>query len=291
MHCSSRNSTREQQSRHDGFTLVEVLAIAPIILLTISIFIGAIISITGDVLVSRASNTLAYNVQDALNTIEQDIRRSGSFLAQNNVTITAPQGRNDNTAVFTNVSASDGPSLILNTIGTTTDPTASERELIYLIDEPNACASALITQNQVLTLNVVYFVKDNALWRRTLLPQNYQTVGCNGAIPWQRPTCTAPESGSYASGSFCAARDTRILSGVAPGDFTITYHTSAASTSAATAATNQSASVTSRQAALSSVTTAQVTLRSSQTVAGRDLSQTGTIRASRIGSLIEYAVP
>jgi competence protein ComGC len=54
------------QTAQKAFTLVEMLVIAPIMLLTVAAFIGIIISLTGQTLVAQAENTLAYTVQDTL---------------------------------------------------------------------------------------------------------------------------------------------------------------------------------------------------------------------------------
>jgi len=75
-----------------GFTIIEMLVIAPIVILTIGAFVTAIVNMTGDVLASRVTNVLTYNIQDALSRIEEDVKQSTSFIAGNNVTITSPQG-------------------------------------------------------------------------------------------------------------------------------------------------------------------------------------------------------
>jgi hypothetical protein len=72
-----------------------MLVIAPIVLLTIAIFIGVLLSLTGETLIARTNNSLAYSVQDSLNSIEYDISLSGAFLATNSVAIASPQGYNN----------------------------------------------------------------------------------------------------------------------------------------------------------------------------------------------------
>ena len=63
-----------KQSLQQGFTLIEMLVIAPIVVLAIGAFLTVIISMTGEVLASRGANTLTYNIQDALNRIDQDVK-------------------------------------------------------------------------------------------------------------------------------------------------------------------------------------------------------------------------
>lgn len=73
----SENNLR-RGSAH-GFTIVELLVIAPIVILTITAFISVIVNMTGDVLASRSSNLVAYDIQDALSRIEEDVKLSSTF--------------------------------------------------------------------------------------------------------------------------------------------------------------------------------------------------------------------
>ena len=99
---------------NNGFTVVEMLVVAPIVILFIGAFISAIVSMTGQVLISRASNSLMYNIQDALNRIEQDTKISNKLLATNDITgLTSPQGYNDDTTPFENASPTSGNAIIL----------------------------------------------------------------------------------------------------------------------------------------------------------------------------------
>src|SRR5690606_28075886 len=143
-----------------------------------------------------------YNIQDALNRIEQDVNSSGAFLSTNNFDPSTPQGYNDDTAKFKNVSA-DGTALILNVYATTGNPISSNSDVIYTADQPKACSDGNISSNPPVMMNVVYFVKDNSLYRRVVAPSFYATVGCS--VPWQTPSC----SEGYVD-SFCKSTDVRL---------------------------------------------------------------------------------
>ncbi len=275
---SSHNPT--QHIHHSkGFTLVEMLIVAPIVILMIGIFVSAIVSMTGDVLATRASNSMAYNIQDALNRIQSDVILSGSFLATNNISVVSPQGYNNNdTTPFhnANVSGTVGQILVLNTYTTTANPSTSTRNLVYMSNQPNACNSPLVSQNQPLMMNVVYFVKSNTLWRRVIAPANYTTSGCvSGSVglPWQQPSCAVGTTGTI-----CATKDERLVDGVQT--FTINYYSTPSSTTANTIAVDSSQSDSIRLAALQTTSTISATISATSTVAGRDISQTGTIRAT-----------
>lgn len=278
MQCMPSNKSRP------GFTLVEMLVISPIVLLTIASFIGVLIYLTGETMIARTSNTLAYKVQDSLTTIEQDVALSGAFLATNSVAIASPQGYNNATQSFQNASTTTGSMLIINAIATQSQHYTPQHRLIPLRDMPYPCSNPAVNGNQVMTYNIVYFVKNNSLWRRTLMPSNYETIGCN--TPWQRPSCEPGQTGGM-----CRIEDMKLLDGVTSADFTVQYFSSAQSTSPMTDATDTGAAASSRQDILSNANTALITLKATQSVAGKEADYTGTLRVTRIGLLSEQVTP
>jgi len=268
-----------------AFTIVEILIIAPIVILVIGIFVSAIVSMTGEVLVTRASNALAYKTQDALNLIQQDVKLSNAYLATNSVSLVSPQGYDNGTENFKNASATNGAMLILDTYATTSNPLTSTRDLVYLADEPNACNSAQVNQNTPLMINIVYFVKDNTLWRRIVMPSDYATIGCvNGSagVPWQQPSC-APA----VSDVFCKTQDMRLVDGISSDGFSISYYPSSSSINADTVASDNTKSDAERLVALQANNTVSVTLNAINTVAGREISQSNTIRAVSANNVVE----
>jgi hypothetical protein len=252
----------------NGFTITEIVVVAPIFILAIGAFVGVIISITGEVLASRASTVLSYNVHDALNRIEQDIKLSSGFLATNNIVLTSPQGYDDNTANFQNTGA-NGTMLILNMPTTTGNPLNSQ-DYVYANAQPNSCLSGLSSRNIKLMYNVVYFVKNNVLWRRVIAPSNYTYGGC--ATPWQEPSCSPGTSGAI-----CLAQDIQLVDGISSTGFNIDYYTNISSTT-----TNNSADPVdaNRQIILRTTNTAVVTITSAKSAAGRNIAYSGSIRAS-----------
>lgn len=269
------------QLNNRGFTIVELLVIAPIVLLTIGAFITAIVNMTGDVLASRTSNVLTYDIQDTLNRIDDDVKLSSSFLAQSNTTLTAPQGYNNDTTQFKNSSVTNGDMLILNTLATTDNPISTSAGMIYLNGLPNDCASAQVNQNRPMTLNIIYFVKNQTLWRRTAVPPDYTTAGC--AIPWQQPSCNPDYMTTNPSLSvFCKTRDIKLIDGVNIGDFVVNYYTNAGDTIVNTVASDPNATDNNRGTALASSTTVSVGINITKTAAGRTVSGNGTIRSTKL---------
>ncbi len=269
---SLRNNNHKPKAKQQcGFTVVEVLVAAPLVVLIIGAFIGLIINITGDVLATRAASVLAYNIQDTLDRIERDVKLSGAYLATNNVNLTSPQGFDNGTGSFQNA-GSNGPMLILNAYSTTDNPISTDTGFVYLNGQPNACNSGKIVENPILMFNIVYFVRDNSLWRRVLMPENYNTIGCS--TPWQQPSCAPGITGAY-----CVTQDMKLVDGITANGFNITYFTDPSETQQNTIASDSGASTADRSLALQAATTARITIDAEKTVAGRTFGQSGATRA------------
>jgi len=268
-----------------GFTLVEMLVVAPIVILAIGAFLTAIIAMTGEVLASRASNNLTYNIQDALGRIEQDVKQSNSFLATNNV-LGANQGYNDDSTAFTNIAGASGTSLILNMVATTGNPVSTSSAYVYLKNKPDPCATP---QNNIpFTYNVVYYIKKNtttnisSLYRRTIMPANYSdTTNTVCSIPWQQPSCSPTYMDAQSGSVFCKTKDILLVDGVTPSNFSVQYF-NGESANTINAPASSAPLTTDRDIALRSATTVGVTVNARQTVAGRDIERSAIIRASRL---------
>lgn len=269
-----------------------MMVIAPIVILLIGAFVALIVNLTGEVLSSRGSNSLTYEIQDTLNRIEEDVKISTTFLAVNNIPLTTTkQGygndkANGSTVDFTNIQKSGGSnaSLILNGLVTNGNPMSSSAGLVYLANKPNSCSSLEeYSKNTPMTMNIVYFVDDNnVLWRRVLMRPDYDSssIRC-GSAPWQQPSCIVGYSKS--SLPFCQTNDVRLLDGISPSDFVIEYFATADSTTADSTANNSSIGTDStRNIALQSTTTVNVSITSRKNIAGRDITGTGSIRVTRL---------
>lgn len=269
----------------NGFTIVEILIVMPIVILVIGVFITTAVSMTGDVLASRGANALIYDIHNALAQIELDVKLSSGYLETNNFTLSAPQGSDDTgTTAFLNISGS-GTALILNSVATTANPLNTSRNIVYKTGSPNPCdaGQTQIDQNDPVQVNIVYFVKNGTLWRRTIMPSGYTTVGygCNAltrsnATIWQQASC-APT----ASGGICATKDMKLVSGITnESGFRIDYYTLPESATPDIIANDISKSNAERHAALQTISTINATIDSNVTVAGRDINQSGNVRVS-----------
>ncbi len=263
----------------NAFTVIELLVIAPIVILFIGAFITVIVSMTGEVLSNKVANVLVYDIQDTLSRIDSDIKSSTSFLSTNSINLTSPQGYDDATTSFKNVDAVKGNMLILNSIATSTNPLSTTSGYIYLKDKPNSCASGLLDQNTPMSINIVYFVKNGSLWRRTVMPSDYTTAGC--VTPWQQPTCVP----GYVS-VFCKTQDTKLLDNVDIQDFVVNYYPTSSSQSSDLTSINASLPDTARYDALKKLNTAVVSLNIDETAAGRAINRSESLRSTRINTNI-----
>lgn len=272
-----------KNKKNSAFTLVEVMVVSPIIILIIGVFVSTIVNMTGEVLSSRSSNKQVYDIQDALDRIEKDIKLSESFLATNSITpLQSPQGYDNETGNFQNASSSNGNSIILKTNATTKNPNLINSGVVYLNNSPNACSSSreLLAQNSKMSINIIYFVKNKTLWRRVIMPSNYETAGCDintlsTVTPWQQPSCDPTRTDSI-----CKSKDVKLVEGIdSVNDFNIDYYNNPDSTTENSVASDNSQSEIIRGTSLSSVNTAVITIKSSIVTAGRNSIQAGTIRA------------
>jgi len=188
-----------------GFTVVEMMVIAPIVILVIGSFIFAIVKMTGDVMSTRNANTLAYNIQDALNRIEDDARLSMGFL-YSSINPTTPQGSDNGSTAFS--ATTTNKTIIINTFATTDNPLSSSRGLVYTNTPITNCNSPQISQNPPLMTNTVYFVSGDTLWRRVIMPSNY-TNSCPPNAIWQKPSCAIGQIGSL-----CQTTDMKLVENI-----------------------------------------------------------------------------
>ena len=259
-----------------------------------------IISLTGEVLSSRGSNSLAYDVQDAINRIEQDVKQSTSFLAVNSVVIdatnqaqSADNGTNTTNFANTGNGATSGNVLILNSVATNGNPVNTGSRNVYLSDQPNNCTDAtLYVKNRPMTYNIVYFTKNNSLWRRTILPSNYNSGTSTGPVRCGDPVWQIPSCAQGYSSSFCKTLDEQLIANISSINFDLSYFVSAGSSSPITTAVDAYSSDATRATALKAATSVGVSISVSKTIAGRDISREATLRASRLDSnATDFAIP
>lgn len=249
-----------------GFTLVELLVIAPIAILVIAGLVAAMINLVGDALVSQQRNTATYETQAGLNQMEQDIRLSSAILSTTG-SVASPQGSDSGTAAFSangtvnpdqSITLSSTTALVLRAYATTANPLNASRSLIYT-NVPASCASGYST-NTPLSYMVVYFVSGGSLWRRTIVPTG--ATLCNGPV-WQQNSCTTG----------CVTNDRLVVSNVS--SVAITYYLETASPYTSTTDTSLTPT--------DNPTSVTVKITTSKTVAGSAIGSSLSTYVARLG--------
>ncbi|HEY1085720.1 MAG TPA: prepilin-type N-terminal cleavage/methylation domain-containing protein [Candidatus Saccharimonadales bacterium] len=211
MQSSSNHSLGRLKEK--GLTLVEVLVVAPMIILIIGTVIVAIVALTGESLVRRETNAVVFNVQSALDDMEGDAQKATSFLYTTG-TLTTPQGKGNSTSAFLNNTSGQPDTLIIRSTATTTNPFDPNRQIVYTT-APNTCGTPDESKNPPVAFTIIYFVDSGTLWKRTIVP----TSG-NCSSPWQRNSCAAGQTTGACSG---VLQDEKVLSNVTA--MNITYYT------------------------------------------------------------------
>ena len=245
--------------RSKGFTLVELLVIAPIALLVITGFVALMVTMVGDVIATRTNNLMTYDTQSALATIERDVRLSTEFLTTSG-TLPSPQGKNGATSEF----SAAGGDLVLGSIATDKNPIDPMRSFVYY-NGPSPCGDSTTYQNRIFFITVVYTVRDGSLWRRTYVPVPDGTLCAPG--PWQVNSC-AP--GYTATDTRCRATDELVLKNVK--NFTVEYYINPEDTIAAPSTSASNAS------------SIRVSLQAEQKAAGRTVTVASAGRSSKLTS-------
>jgi Tfp pilus assembly protein PilV len=264
----------KNKKRSAGFTLIEVLIIAPIVILAVGGFVAVMVTMVGDVLVTRDQSSLSYETQSALDRIEQDAKLSTQFLVTSGTQV-SPQGSDSNftgTAAFTNTTNT----LIFSTLATTKNPSDTERGLVYYANQPNACGADQRYNRPMLT-KTMYFIKSGSLWRRTVVPDwNTNATVDNNTVcndVWQRNSC----SPGYPGSNRCQTNDEKVMDNVS--SMTTKYYTSPESTTDVGASAALTAS------------TIDVTVNSSKTTAGNPITDTGTVRVTKLNDIDTTQLP
>lgn len=250
-----------------GFTLVEVLVIAPIVMISITIIVAVIITITGEVMRTQGTNTVVYKMQDSLNQIEDDARMATEFVGTS-YTPASPQGATatagnvDGSLAFSTSAAVNPAKLIIRTVATDQSPLSPTRAIkLKSLDGCTSWAPGPIPY----TIDSVYFLKPKAdgsqsLWRRMLFGTNAAAGWYCGSEPWQVRSC----SPGYTDTAVCKAEDLELLDNVT--SVTVSYSKSDGSSSGSPS---------------SDAIAIKVTVETTDTVAGRTSVNSASINAKR----------
>ncbi len=172
-----------QSSR--GFTLVEMLVVAPILMLTIVLTIsylfnqyGQLTKQSSEVNLRVEAQTISFNMQDDIFFASAFVKNINPNLVDSN----EPSGGwSYNTTPQT---------LIISTAALTTNKKDQARSPVY-INTLGCSPDATKEQNTILQNNIIYFVNGTNLYKRTLTaPASMATCGTS----YQKQTCPKAKS-------------------------------------------------------------------------------------------------
>lgn len=235
-----------------------MLVVAPLVILLIGVIIGFMTTITGDSLATSKRGAITYGAQQALDTLENDIRLTSGFLDSSGALPSQqypPYGGN----TFTTPDA-----LILEQNATSDNPHNNYRELIHFRNQPYACGPKE-NLNERLRVRIVYFVHDNTLYKRTIVPEySSSTTAANSVCetPWQRNSC----SEGYDSSTICQTRDEKIATNVT--SFSVEYYENPSDSTTTSEITNASS--------------VRIEIETEGSAAGRLSDFRGAIRATKL---------
>lgn len=263
-----------------GFTLVELLIVIPIVMMALTVFIGALIAMASEVAKTQGENKLTFDTQSALDMIERDVRLSANFLAGNEFAVSSPLGYAGGAGAINDFknNGTNGEMLILRTLATDRNPLDPARELIYINTGSGCGANQKVVANYYYT-TVIYFTKtdgtNKSLWRRILLP-TLATGTSTCGTPWQRSSC----SPTATKGAACKIDDTLLIDNVS--EFSIDYRYNASDTSAVADAKSTAISDANRTILLRSISAVQVNITAARTIGGKPVTNSGTVLTSRL---------
>lgn len=217
-----------QEKNNQGFTIIELVTSLVLISLIVIVTITALYTIANDASKQRARVNLDADTQIAAEIIERDGRIAKIFNRQ------LPDGYNDYFGSsdtrsgsrvawnFTGIPSANASQrvLIMGSSSTSTNPLSRSRQNVYIdgVDNIPCWQTSRLTLKPRLTFYSLYFVKNNALYRRIVTDRSTST--CSVTTQYQRQTCPYPIDLTLYSE--CQAYDEKLVDNVV--EFTVDYY-------------------------------------------------------------------
>ncbi|MEK7621281.1 MAG: type II secretion system protein [Patescibacteria group bacterium] len=196
-------------NKQHGFTLVEVAIVTPVMILTALGIVAILITLVSSTVGPNARSILMQQEEKALDSMESDINNSSGILSSSL------------SANFTDTAGGDYSSppsgttvLRIQTYDQITNPNdSSGTRVIPAFKDSAACSNITsLAANNIAPIVVVYYVKDNVLYRRTLTDT---TTPATCGIKLAKQSCL----------SGCASKDTALVNAENLSNFSIIYYT------------------------------------------------------------------
>lgn len=227
-----------------GFTLIELLIAITLSSMIVTVFVSTLLSMVRTATLQRTQLELSQKAQIALDTIERDIRVSRAYdttLGYSTFSDSyGPTNTDDNWTGTWSYKGSDASDpdhrvLLLRQNATTTNPMRASRTPVFIqgyLDNPYAerdvnlnctaynastAPTGALAYNPQLPYYLIYFVRDNNLYRRTVTDTT--TPLCSSG-QYQKQSCPKADTTPHAN---CRASDELIVADVS--SFSVAYTT------------------------------------------------------------------
>lgn len=178
-----KNIYREEK----GFTLIEILVIAPVLMLVVMMAMSFLFTQFGQLTQQGAALNLKTEAQTATFSMQDDLIYASSFLNTMNPNL------EDNYAPNGGWTADTSPNktLLISTVALTKNRRHSDRSPVY-VNTLGCTPDDVKEQNEELQNNIIYFVNGTNLYKRTITaPSSMNTCGTS----YQTQTCPEANSG------------------------------------------------------------------------------------------------
>ncbi len=168
-----------RHSKEQGFTLLEILIMSPIVMLTIVIIISYLFSQYGQLIQQGSQLNLNVEAQNITFSMQDDLFFANSYASAINTNLV---DSNQPTGGWK--AATTPQTLIVSVPAETANRRSASRQPVYI--NTVGCDPAVLTDNSPLYNNVIYFVSGTNLYKRYLTaPSTMNTCGTS----FQKQTC------------------------------------------------------------------------------------------------------
>lgn len=252
-----------------GFTLIEVLLVFPMLLIAIAGMLAILIVILQQNTSARATLNVVYRTQQALDIMDNDIRYSSRFLvATDSMPVTTDAYGSNNSAQAWSYKDYDAQHrvLIVRAYSSTDNLLSDSRKNVYI--NQLGCTGSTKYANPQLQYNIIYFIRNNTLYKRILVDTT--TATCD--TPYQQQSC--PIDVTYPRNSTCKADDEVLLENAA--SMTLQYYFNPSDTTPIDAFNSSDPTI------LDAAQSALITLTSTATVSGEPVTSTLLLRTNKL---------
>lgn len=197
-----------------GFTLVELLVTMPALILVLGSLVTTLVMLYSNNTRSLTYSDMTHETQNALGAIADDTTLATAFLSTKDANFTDPYGPNGTGGAWNFAgSSTTRRTLILRSFASDDNLLTANRSVVYI--NKFGCDPSLASLNPALPTNIIFFIQNNNLYRRTLTDTTQTTC----STMYQQHSCPA---GLTTPNAICRTTDSLILKDI--DTFDISYY-------------------------------------------------------------------